>query len=132
MDDEGPPRRQRDRPGREPVRVHEIGIARGSARGAGEAAEHERQREGQIRPAAEVAGDPGAVGDPVVAEPRRRDDVDLEAPLPEPLDLGDEEATGDVARVPRVRGRQDDDLQARSLRPKTIGVASASNARAKK
>ena len=43
--------------------------------------------------------------------------------------VGDEEPR-DIARMPRVRRGEDRDLQASSRRPKTIGVANASSARA--
>ncbi len=91
--------------------------------------QEERQREHEPRPAAEVADDPVPVGDPEVAEVRRRDDLDVDPGRPNVLDRVPHEVTGDVVRMPRIRGRQHDDLQ-ESLRPKTIGAASTSVANA--
>ena len=85
---------------------------------------------GQIWAPAEVPRHPRAVGDAVVPEARRRDDLHLDPALPQVLDLvGDEEA-GDVPGPARVRRRQDRDVQRCSRRSKTSGVASASRASA--
>ena len=111
--------------------MDEIRVSGGPSSRAGEAAEHERQRESKIRAAAEVPGDAGAVGDPVVAKARGRDDVDLDASFPDPLDGVDEKPTRSVSGVARVRGGEVDNFQREaSRRAKTIGAASASSARA--
>ena len=112
------------------MRVHEVGPGSRPASRACEAAEHQRQRGGEVRAPAEVARHPRAVRDSVVPEARRRDDLHLDSPLAQMLDLvGDEEA-GDVPGPARVRRRQDRDFQVCSRRSKTRGVASASRASA--
>ena len=130
LDDERPSRRHRhDRSG-EPVRVHEIRVRGGPARGPREASEHQRQREREIRLLPEVSGHSRPVRDPVVPEARRRHDPDVDATLADVLHLvGDEEARN-VSRPARVRRRQDDDLQDSRRRANTIGVARASRASA--
>ena len=110
--------------------------------GAGEREEEERQSEREPRAAAEVAGDAVPVGDAVVAEPRRRDDDDVDAGGAGVLDRVLDEVAGDVRVVARVRRRQDGDLhsvtfnrrrhEGSSRRPNTIGAASAIVANAKK
>ncbi len=110
------------------MRMHEVGADRRPPGRAREPAEHERQRQREVRPPTQVSGDPRAVGDSVVAEARRRDDLDLDATFAQVLDLvGDEEA-GDVPGAARIGRRQDGDLQAwgPSRRSNTSGVASAS------
>ena len=89
--------------------VDEVGVARGAARCAHEPGQEERQREHEPRPAAEVADDPVPVGDPEVAEVRRRDDLDVDPGRPNVLDRVSHEVTGDVVRVSRIRRRQHDD-----------------------
>ena len=131
LDDERLPGRERRERGREPVRVHEVGVAGGPPRGPRVVEQERRQQQRQPRPPAQVPGDPVAVRDPEVAERRRRDDLDLDALRAHRLDgVADEEA-GHVPLVTRVRGRQDDDLHW-SRRENTIGAASASSANAKK
>ena len=130
LDDERPARRHRDEPGGKPVGVHEVGPAGSPAGCAREATQHERQRGGQIWASAEVSRHPRAVGDAVMPEARRRDDLHLDPALPQVLDLvGDEEA-GDVPGPARVRRRQDRDFQLCNRRSKTRGVASTSRASA--
>ena len=130
LDDEWLPRRHRHQPGGKPVGVHEVGSGSSPAGRAREATQHERQRGGQIWAPAEVSRHPRAVGDAVMPEARRRDDLHLDPALPQVFDLvGDEEA-GDVPGPARVRRRQDRDVQLCSRRSKTRGVASASRASA--
>ena len=71
-------RRERREHRRQPVRVHDVGVAGGSARRARKPEEEERQGEELPRRRAEVVHDPVAVGDPVVAEVGGRDDAHLE------------------------------------------------------
>ena len=131
LDDVRLPGRERRERGGKPVRVDEVGVARSPARRPRVVEEERRQQQREPRPPAQVPGDPVAVRDPEVAERRGRDDLDLDALRPHRLDgVADEEA-GHVPLVPRVRGRQDDDLHW-SRREKTIGAASASSANAKK
>ena len=112
------------------MRVHQVGVARCAPGRAREAPEHQGERQGEVRTGTQVPGHPIPVGDAVVPEACRRHDLDLDSSLSDPLDLiGDEEAR-DVTRVARVGRGEDCDLQALSLRAKTIGVASASSARA--
>ena len=93
--------------------------------------EKSRQEQREPRPPAQIPGDPVPVGDAEVAERRRRDDLDLHSLGPHGLDRVTDEEPSHVPLVPRVRGRQDDDLHWRR-RAKTIGAASASIANAKK
>ena len=110
--------------------VHQVGPGGGPASRAREATEHERQRGGQIWAPAEVARHSRAVGDAVVAEARRRDDLHLDRALTKVLDLVCDEEAGDVPGPARVRRRQDCDFQVCSRRSKTRGVASAIKASA--
>ena len=101
---------QRRERGRQPVRVDEVGVARGPARGPRIVEEERRQQQRQPRPPAQVPHHAVAVGDPEVAERRGRDDLDLDTLRAHGLDgVADEEA-GHVPLVARVRSRQDDDL----------------------
>jgi hypothetical protein len=96
--------------------MNEVRAARSPTGGAGEAAQHQWQRERELRPPAQVPGHSRPVGNAEVADPLHL--------------IGDEQA-GSVTRPARVRGRQDRDLQRGAIRrPKTTGVASASRARA--
>ena len=123
--------RERGEAGREPVRVDEVGIPRSPPRRQCEADEEGRQEQREPRPPAQVADDPVPVRDPEVPERRRRDDLDLHSLRPHRLDRVTDEEPRHVPLVPRVRGRQDDDLHWRR-RANTIGAASASIANAKK
>ena len=86
-------------------------------------AEHRRHERQLPRRALQVAQHARAVGDPEVAEGRRRDDLDLDPAPAQLLDRVGDEVPGRVALVARVRGRQHDDLHRRE---KTAGVASTS------
>ena len=113
------------------MRVDEVGVA--AARRAARAYETRKagSRSASHGRRRRLPRDPVAVGDPEVAERRRRDDLDVHALRPHRLDGVADEQTGDVVLVARVRRRQDDDLHG-GRRAKTIGAASASIANAKK
>ena len=114
---------------RKPVRVDDVRAARRPARSAREREEEERQRERLPRRGAEVVDDAVPVGDPVVAEARRRDDAHLGPGGPQRLHAVAHERPGDVVRVARVRRRQDTDLHVPSRRrANTAGAAIASRA----
>jgi hypothetical protein len=131
LDDVWLPGLERRQRGRQPVRVDEVGVPRRASRRPGVIEEEQRQQQREPRPPAQVAGDSVPVGDPVVPERRRRDDLDVDALRPHALDrIADEEA-GHVLLAARVRGRQDDDPHV-SRRENTIGAASARSAKAKK
>ena len=123
--------RERSEPGRQPMRMDEVGIACGSPRGACVAEQKRRQEQHEPGSTTQVSGDPVPVGDAEVPERRRRDDLDLHSLRTHGLDRVTDEEARHVPLVPRVRGRQDDDLHWRR-RAKTIGAASASIANAKK
>jgi len=55
--------------------MHEVGVA--SKRGATKPPEEERHAESQPRPGTQIADNPASVREPVVAEIRRRDNVDF-------------------------------------------------------
>ena len=110
--------------------MDEIGIARGPPRSSRVVEEKRRQEQTEPGPLAQIAGDPVPVRDAEVPERRRRDDLDLHTLRSHRLDRVANEEPGNVPLVPRVRGRQEDDLHRR--REKTIGAASASIAKAKK
>ena len=117
LDDERLAGQRGDGARREPVRVHEVGVARRPPRGAREGGEHRRQEQRLRRARAQVADDAGAVGDPEVAEPGRRDDLDLDPPRAQRLHGVADEVPGRVAGVARVRGGEDGDAQAPYCRP---------------
>ena len=113
------------------VRLHEVErfTAPSLARGPREGEQEERQRQHLPRCRTQVVDDPVAVGDPVVAEPRGRDDAHVDPRGAERLDPVTHEAPGDVVRVARIRRRQDDDLHlGSSRRAKATGAAIMSSA----
>ena len=91
----------------------DVGVARGAPRSGRERDEERRQQEGQPRSRAQVLDDAAAVGDPEVAERRRRDDVDLVSRGAKVLDgLGDE-AARDIVRRAGIARRQNADPHCR-------------------
>ena len=97
---------------RQPVRVHDLGVARSPPRRAREREEEEGQEQHEPRPRAQVVRDPVAVGDPEVTEVERRDDTHLDALPAQVLDGVCDERACEVTRRARVRRRQDADLHA--------------------
>jgi hypothetical protein len=127
LNDERPPGPRRHPAGRQPVGVEDVRVdppPRSHERG-----QHRRHERHEPRPRLQIADDPVAVGDAEVAEVLRRDDLDLDAAA-QALDGVGDEASGRVARVPRIRRRQDADLQRRRGRAYTSGRASTRAANA--
>ncbi len=89
--------------------VDEIGVAGRPPRRPGEVREERRYQRGSPRLPPQVADNSRPIGDPEVPKARRRDDFDLHTGLAGPLDRIGDEAPRGVVRVPRVRGRQNDD-----------------------
>jgi hypothetical protein len=108
------------------VRVHEIAVD--ARRSTPEGPEEEGHREDEPGPSSEIADDAVAVRETEVPKRGRRDDVDPDAAFPNVLDGVSDESPRDVIRMPRVRRRQDEDVQARLA--KTTGSASASATKA--
>ena len=120
------------RPDGKPVRVDEVRITRSPTRRAVRRTTRKAGRNSASHGLRRrLPGDPVPVGDAEVAERRGRDDLDLHSLGTHRLDRVTDEEPSHVPLVPRVRGRQDDDLHWRR-RAKTIGAASASIANAKK
>jgi hypothetical protein len=96
----------------------------------------QEQRQQQYPPLArkEVVDDAVAVGDAVVPEGRRRDHLHLDAGGAQVLHRVLHEEPGHVARVPRIRRREDDGLHdaGRSRRANTAGETTTSAANTKK
>ena len=132
LDDEGAPKPHCDPTERQPVRVDEVGVARGAPGRAPQSAQHQRHEQHAGRAPAQVPGDAGAVGDPVMAEDERRDDLDLDAAPAHVLDRVRDEAAYDVLPRARIGSRQDCHLHGAACRrcPKTAGNASASSTNA--
>jgi hypothetical protein len=127
--------RQGGKRAREPVRMDDVRVTARPPRGAREGEEEERQQRRLPRRAPQVVDDPVAVGDPEVAEARRRDDAHLEPVSTKRLDRVAHERAGHVVRVAGIGRRQDDELHARrraSPVEKTVGAAIASSASTKK
>ena len=123
------PRRQRGNHARKPVCVDDVSRACGTTRSARKREEEERERERLPRRGAQVVDDAVPVGDPVVAEARRRDDAHLGPGGPQRLHAVVHERPGDVVRVARVRRRQDTDLHVLlRRRANTAGAAIARRA----
>src|SRR6266536_4748150 len=121
LDDERTSEPQRDPPERQPVRMDEVGVARGPPGGATKLAQHQRQQERAGRAAAQIPDHAGAVGDPVVPEGKRRDDLDLDPAPAHVLDRVGDEAPRDVLRGAGVRGREDGHLHAPCSRLDKVG-----------
>ena len=131
LDDERPAGRHRREPRRDPVRVHEVGVARRPPRRPCVGGQKRRDERRAPRPATEIADDPRAVREAEVRERRRRDDLDVRAGRPQPLDRVRHEAARRIRLRARVRRCEDDDLHAVVMRrPNTTGSARASIARA--
>ena len=129
LEHDRPPGRQRGNDARKPVRVDDVRPACRPARGAREREEEQRQRKRLPRRGPEVVDDAVPVGNPVVAEARRRDDAHLGPGLPQRLHAVAHERPGDVVRVARVRRRQNTDPHVPSRRrANTAGAAIASRA----
>ena len=114
-DDERPAAEECDRRTGEPVRVYEIGALRGAAESA-----HRREHEGKREPGTALeAGDEAsavAPGQPVVAVGAGADDLDFDPSSPQVLHGVEDEATGEVVGAPRIRGREDRDLERAQFR----------------
>ena len=108
--------------------MDEVGVARSAAGRLPERPEHQRQQERPGWVPAQVANDTGSVRDPVMADGRRRDHLDVHPALADALDGVGHEPPRRVDRRPRIRAREDRDLHttACSRRPKTTGRASTS------
>ena len=106
-------RRERDKPGREPMGMQEVGVPRRPARRGGEGREHERQSEDALRAQAQVPDDPRTVGDAVVTEGRRGHDLDVRARGAQVLHRVRNKASRRVPGEARVRRRKDGDLHER-------------------
>ena len=104
---------------REPVGVHDIGVACRAPCREREREEKQRQKQDLPRPCPEVVRDPVPVGDPEVPERRGRDDVDVDTGLAQMDDGVLHEPSGDVARVARVRGCQDGNVHRVRLQPQS-------------
>ena len=99
----------------EPVRVDEVGAAGRSPCGAGQ---NETGTTAATAPATdpgERCRDPRAVREAVVPEAGGRDDLDLDARRASCSTASATNTSGDVAGVPWVGGRQDDDSQGTNL-----------------
>src|SRR4029077_13417368 len=116
----------------QPVSVDQVGVAGSPPGGATELAEHQWKQQRPGRTLAQVADHPGAVRDPVVTEPERRDDLDLHPPPAHVLDRVGHEPAGHVLRRARVRGGEYSHLHAvaSSRGAKTTGSASTSRTNA--
>src|SRR5918995_7121058 len=114
--------RQQGHGGRgQPVRVDEIGAARGAHGGDGEREQEQRQQEREPGAAAEVSDDPRAVGEAEVRKVGRRDHLDVEPSPAQPLHRVGDEAPRGVTRLAGVGRGQDDDSHGGSLCSTTIG-----------
>lgn len=125
-DHERLPREGGDGAGGKPVRVHEVGVPR---RPAGRPRHRGHEERSPPGPPPEVVGDPTRLGKPERTEDGGRDDVDRDTALAQALDRIGDEATTRIIVVPRVRRREDDDLQRLA---KTTGAATISIAKTKK
>ena len=112
------------------MRVHEIDASCGLPRRASEREEEERERECEPRPSFEIAHDAVAVREPEVREGRRRDHLGVDASFPQVIHRVPDEDTGNVVRVARIGGRENENLHVRAAaRPNTTGTATASTAK---
>ena len=109
--------------------MDDVGVAGGTARGDRKGRHERGQRERPHRLRPQVADDPGAVSDAVVAKRRRRDDLHLHPLGTHVLHRIGDEPPRRIPREPGIRRRQHHDLHRgvrRNRRPKTIGTHSAS------
>jgi len=87
-------------------------IAGGAASGLTKRSQHQRQQQRSGGVPAQIADDARAVGDPVVRDGGRRDDLDLDSALADVVDGVGDEPAGRVPGRPRIRAREDCDLHA--------------------
>ena len=128
LQDVGSPRRPGGDRRRDPVRVHEVRIARSRARSPCKCREECWHESRLPRRGAEVLDHSSSVGDPEVRERRGRHDLDVDPRRPCHAHRRGDEVAGHVGFVPRVRRRQDDDLHRSCEKTTGIERASAMNA----
>ena len=107
------------------MRVDDVGVTSRAARGPRIGDEKGGDEQRLPRPSTHVADDAVAVREAEVAKRRRRDDRDLDPGGSQVLDGVTDEDSCDVARIPRIRRRQDDDLHSRRAPRATTGSAAA-------
>ena len=115
------PERHRNGAGRQPVRMHEIGL---TARSTAEVPQECRYDQNQPGTRTDVPHDAVPVGEPEMPERRRRHDVDLDIAFAHVLDRVGDEATRGILGPTGIGRGQNENLQRRLA--KTIGSASAS------
>ena len=94
--------------------MDEVGVASRPRRRPPKGGHHRRKEHGAEGSAPQVPDDSRTVRDAVVAEPKRRNDFDLEPATAQPLDRLADEVAGRIPLVAGIRRREHGDLQGRT------------------